>query len=249
MAVTPENLILRAAHLLKSATGATAGAAITCVKRIPIGGGLAGGSADAAATLRALNDLWACGLDSAQLARLAEALGADVPFAIVGGTAFAVGSGADVTMLPDAPPCWIVLVPLESHSDEKTREMYRRFGPEDYTDGSRARAMAEAVANGRLPCEAVWSAFTRHAVARWPVIGVGLEEIRASGALAASVSGAGPSFFGLFPSRAAARQAVAGLAARGLDGRVVRPVPRSRVDQPASPYTLHIKGTREREAT
>jgi 4-diphosphocytidyl-2-C-methyl-D-erythritol kinase len=58
MAVTPENLILRAAHLLKSATGATAGAAITCVKRIPVGGGLGGGSADAAATLRALNDLW-----------------------------------------------------------------------------------------------------------------------------------------------------------------------------------------------
>ncbi len=91
------DLTIRAARLLQSATGTTRGAAIGVEKRIPMGGGLGGGSSDAATTLLALNHLWRTGLTRAQLMTLGLALGADVPFFIGGGDAFVEGVGERLT--------------------------------------------------------------------------------------------------------------------------------------------------------
>ena len=98
-----DDLVLRAAHALQQATGTRQGAHIRYRKSIPAGGGLGGGSSDAATTLIALNRLWGTGLDRAALLRLALPLGADVPVFVFGQPAFAQGVGEDLTpvVLPD----------------------------------------------------------------------------------------------------------------------------------------------------
>ncbi len=105
-------LVLRAARALQRATGARQGARIRYRKRIPAGGGLGGGSSDAATTLIALNRLWGTGLTRAELMRLALPLGADVPVFVFGRAAFAQGVGEDLTAV-DLPgrAYWIVRPP------------------------------------------------------------------------------------------------------------------------------------------
>lgn len=99
-----EDLVVRAAHALRDATGCRAGVDIRVSKRIPMGAGLGGGSSDAATTLVALNRLWQCGLDRADLLTLGLGLGADVPVFIHGHAAWAEGVGEQFTALdlPDA---------------------------------------------------------------------------------------------------------------------------------------------------
>jgi 4-diphosphocytidyl-2-C-methyl-D-erythritol kinase len=107
------DLIVRAARLLKSAAGpehtAHLGAEIAIEKRLPMGGGLGGGSSDAATTLIALNHLWQTGLSRKELMHLGLQLGADVPFFIFGRNAFAEGVGEDLTPV-DTPDCWYVVI-------------------------------------------------------------------------------------------------------------------------------------------
>jgi 4-diphosphocytidyl-2-C-methyl-D-erythritol kinase len=81
------NLVLRAARALQKATGCAEGAHISLKKRIPLGGGLAGGSTDAAATLKGLNSLWGCGLNTEALSKLGATLGSDIPFCLRSGWA------------------------------------------------------------------------------------------------------------------------------------------------------------------
>jgi len=104
-----QDLVLRAAEALRRATGTRQGARIRYRKRIPAGGGLGGGSSDAATTLIALNRLWGTGLTRAELMRLALPLGADVPVFVFGRSAFAQGVGEDLTAvtLPERT-YWIV---------------------------------------------------------------------------------------------------------------------------------------------
>lgn len=104
-----QDLVLRAARSLQRATGSRHGARIRYQKCIPVGGGLGGGSSDAATTLLALNRLWGTGLRRADLMRLALPLGADVPVFIFGQPAFAQGIGEDLTAVA-LPQCayWIV---------------------------------------------------------------------------------------------------------------------------------------------
>ncbi len=105
------DLAVRAACLLQERTGTHQGVEISIDKRIPIGGGLGGGSSDAASVLLALNRLWATQLPRAALAELGLALGADVPFFVFGESAFVSGIGERLTAV-SVPPSWfVVLVP------------------------------------------------------------------------------------------------------------------------------------------
>jgi 4-diphosphocytidyl-2-C-methyl-D-erythritol kinase len=105
------DLAVRAARLLQRETDTPLGADITVEKRLPMGGGLGGGSSDAATTLLALNRLWDVGLDRRRLMALALQLGADVPVFIFGRSAFAEGIGERLTAI-ELPPAWyVVLVP------------------------------------------------------------------------------------------------------------------------------------------
>jgi len=103
------DLVVRAARALQAASGSRFGADIGVLKRIPMGGGLGGGSSDAASVLLALNRLWGCGLSRQALQDLGLKLGADVPFFIFGETAFAEGVGEALRPLA-VPPAWYVMV-------------------------------------------------------------------------------------------------------------------------------------------
>jgi len=106
-----DDLTVRAANLLQRATGTQLGADITVEKRLPRGGGLGGGSSDAATALLALNHLWGTGLTRARLAELGLELGADVPFFIGGENALAEGIGERLQPLALSPAWYLILVP------------------------------------------------------------------------------------------------------------------------------------------
>ncbi|QYJ74360.1 4-(cytidine 5'-diphospho)-2-C-methyl-D-erythritol kinase [Shewanella sp. FJAT-52076] len=106
-----DNLILKAAKSLQNVTGCTKGAEIWLDKRLPMGGGLGGGSSDAATTLVALNALWQLGLDKKALMEIGLTLGADVPVFINGIAAFAEGVGEKLQPVTVAEPWYLVLVP------------------------------------------------------------------------------------------------------------------------------------------
>ena len=103
------DLIVRAAKLLQQTTGSTFGADIAIDKYLPMGGGLGGGSSDAATTLLVLNHLWQTDLNRAELMRLALPLGADVPFFLFGRNAFAEGIGEQMTEI-QTPDCWFAVI-------------------------------------------------------------------------------------------------------------------------------------------
>jgi 4-diphosphocytidyl-2-C-methyl-D-erythritol kinase len=124
LGVDDNNLVLRAARALAEATGRPLGAALTLEKNLPIASGIGGGSSDAAAALRALNELWQASLSNAQLATIAQSLGADVPVCVGGVSAWMTGAGETFTPI-EAPPFATVLVnPLAPLS---TAEVYRSF--------------------------------------------------------------------------------------------------------------------------
>jgi 4-diphosphocytidyl-2-C-methyl-D-erythritol kinase len=148
----PDNLVLRAAELLRRHTGCARGARVRLVKRIPLAAGLAGGSSDAAATLAGLNRLWGLGLGADELAGLAAELGSDVAFFLAAPAAWCTGRGERVTPLRPGKALYFVLCcpPFGL----ATADVYRAVTvPEAPTDGEeirRALARGDAEAVGRL---------------------------------------------------------------------------------------------------
>ncbi|MBW9234371.1 4-(cytidine 5'-diphospho)-2-C-methyl-D-erythritol kinase, partial [Leptospira santarosai] len=103
------NLAYQAAKLLKDTYKVQQGVSITLEKKIPVAAGLAGGSSDAAATLKGLNELWNLKLTKDHLAEHGAKIGSDVSFCVYGGTALATGRGEQIQELPAPPNCWIIL--------------------------------------------------------------------------------------------------------------------------------------------
>ena len=144
----PDNLVVRAAHLLQQHAGCQRGAAIRLVKRIPLAAGLAGGSTDAAATLAGLNELWKLGLGREELANLAARLGSDIPFFLDGPAAWCSGRGERVKATPlGATLDFVLLCPPFGLS---TADVYRRVmvqeRPESGEEIRRALATGEVAA-------------------------------------------------------------------------------------------------------
>ncbi|MGM0450636.1 MAG: 4-(cytidine 5'-diphospho)-2-C-methyl-D-erythritol kinase [Pseudomonadota bacterium] len=147
-----DNLVTRAAHQLQSQTGTDMGAEIELDKRLPAGGGLGGGSSDAATTLVGLNQLWETGLSRSQLARFGLGLGADVPVFIHGVAAWGEGVGEQLT--PVLPPehWYLVLVPEDEVSTGSV------FGHPDLTRDTpkrRIRTAFEGNDGFRNDCEPI----------------------------------------------------------------------------------------------
>lgn len=140
----PENLIVRAANLLRERVAGPRGVNIRLVKRIPVAAGLAGGSTDAAATLAGLNRLWRLGLTATELAGLGADLGSDVAFFFSTPAAWCTGRGERVEVQPLGRPLWLVLLfPLFGLA---TADVYRGVQvPEQPIDGT---AIRQAVVSG-----------------------------------------------------------------------------------------------------
>ena len=201
------NLAHRAAALIMNECGVRGGVHIDIVKRIPVAAGLAGGSADAAATLRGMNELYALGLSDEDLCRLGAKLGSDIPFSIMGGTVLATGRGEIMQHLADFPATHVVLAkPSASVSTPWAYRSYDAHPPELHPDNA---AFLEALTRGdRTRCiELVCNVLEPVTEAAHPVIGDFRTRMRAHGALCAMMSGSGPTVFGLFAEERAARAA------------------------------------------
>jgi 4-diphosphocytidyl-2-C-methyl-D-erythritol kinase len=224
MLANEENLIFRAAQLLRSRSGVSAGARITLEKRIPIAAGLGGGSADAGVTLLALNKLWGLGRSTDELVTIARSLGADVAFFLKGGTQLATGRGDDVEPLP-TPPLSAVLVLAEEMIADKTRRLYRALQPGDYSDGSRIRRIADELRAGHsVDIDQVFSGFRRVTCGVFPTLGRVFAELAAAGGTP-SLCGAGPTVMSLHQDYSDAVRVASTLEGRGFSARVVQSVP------------------------
>jgi 4-diphosphocytidyl-2-C-methyl-D-erythritol kinase len=207
-----DDLVVRAARRLQEAGGTRAGVTIYNDKRLPVGGGLGGGSSDAATTLVVLNRLWGLGLDTDTLASLGRELGADVPVFVRGQAAWAEGIGDILT--PVAPPeVWfLVVVPPVSVS---TADI---FSDAELTRDTPRMKIPDLLAGGGWnDCETV----VRH---RYPEVAAALDWLGAFSP--ARMTGTGACVFAAFDSEAAA-QAVADQLPDHLSGFVARGVNRS----------------------
>lgn len=220
-----DDLVLRAARLLREGSGCPHGVRLRLRKEIPAAAGLGGGSSDAAAALRGLDLLWGLGYGREGLAPLAARLGSDVPFFLYGGTALARGRGEEVIPLPDAPERWLLLVVPPFHLPEKTRRMYRSLSPADFTDGSRSAALAEALRQGApIEDDVLHNAFQGAAYRLFPGLAAYREALLAAGAQRVHLAGSGPALFALAGDRAAAEALERALRLPGGRALVVRTV-------------------------
>lgn len=209
------NLAAAAALRFTEGTGIDLGGVCIGIKKnIPVCAGLAGGSSDAAAVLRALNDLTGAGLTPAQLARLGEGVGSDVPYCVHGGGALAEGRGEILTPLPSLPPCHIVL--CKPGFPISTPELFQR------ADGVRLRrrpdtgGLITALEAGDLGGVArrLYNVFEDVLPPR-PAAQVAdiKNALLSHGALGTSMSGSGPTVFGIFSEEAPAQAAYEELSA------------------------------------
>lgn len=218
-AAPEENLALRAATALLDAAGGEArGALIELEKIVPAGAGLGGGSSDAAAVLRALNALWGLGLSVQELASIGAKLGADIPFFLHGGTARAGGRGEEVTPLPEAPPCRLLLVVPHVLVPQKTALMYSRLTSEHYTDGGRAAALAEKLRSGGPVSDGdLYNVFESVVSDVVPAAAGAMTLAGRIGSNRPHLAGSGPSFFFLLCPGEATQEHLDRLAAAGFD--------------------------------
>ena len=209
--VEGENLVARALAAFRERTGARLGPLdVEVDKRIPVAAGLGGGSADAAAALRAANELAGGPLDVDGLRAVGAEVGADVAGQIAPGPALVGGAGERVEAV-SLPAMWLVLVP--SPRGLSTARVYAEL---DRLGGARRGLDPEslrALAGTPLPAlaAAVENDLQRAALSLRPELGAGLRALRGAGALAAALSGSGPTAFGLFPHGDAARRAASSI--------------------------------------
>jgi len=203
-----ENLVLRAAMALNCRAGTSHGAAMALQKRVPARAGLGGGSADCAAALIALNDLWGLSLTREALLEIGLSLGADVPFCLVGGLARVTGIGEAVRPIEDPPGIPLVLVtPGGGLSTAEVFKLWDAGGwPEVTLDNL---ALADALRRKDLQAvdRLCANALTAPAVSLMPEIGGLIDRMRALGAGAAFMTGSGSTVVGAFNDLAAAREA------------------------------------------
>ena len=207
-----KNLAQVAAAAFREAVGLGGEVDVDIQKRVPVCAGLAGGSADAAAVLRAMNRLSGAGLSPARLAEIGARAGSDVPFCVLGGTALAEGRGERLTPLPPQPPCRIVI--CKPPFSVSTPQLFGRVNVRKIVRRPDTAGVVAALEAGDLAGVArrMYNVFEDvMEPRRYAEISSIKAELIDCGALGASMSGSGPSVFGLFDSEAAAREALARL--------------------------------------
>lgn len=209
--VGPDNLVLRAAQALAVAAGQETGAHLTLTKRLPAASGIGGGSADAAAALRALRRLWNVDLDDAALDRIALGLGADVPVCLHGKAAFMGGIGEHLAPPPALPQCWLVLA--NPGISVSTPDVFRARTGAYSPEGRFAYAPANAAELAAL-LGARRNDLEAPATSLVPAIAdVKAALMGEDGCVLARLSGSGATVFGLFSTAEAASHAALALAA------------------------------------
>jgi 4-diphosphocytidyl-2-C-methyl-D-erythritol kinase len=201
-----DNLVLRAARVLAKHAGIAAAAALHLEKILPVAGGVGGGSADAAAALRALRRLWRIEIDDAGLAQLGERLGADIPVCVFGKPAWVAGIGEQIEFAPLLPSAGILLVNPRRRLPTAT-VFNARSGEFGGAAGRPSRSPSDPAALAAVLAP-LRNDLTAAAISFFPEIGRILNTLgQLPGALIARMSGSGATCFALFRDRATARRA------------------------------------------
>lgn len=202
-----DNLICRAAELMREKYHFTEGIHIHLEKRIPIAAGMAGGSTDAAAAMKGISRLLSLDAPLPQLMEYGVAIGADVPYCIMGGTALAEGIGDILTALPPAPDCVILVAkPDISVSTKYVYEHLDAAGLQSHPDIDGMRA---AIETGSLQgiLDRMGNVLETVTIPTHPVIDTVKHRMRELGAVNSLMSGSGPTVFGIFLDKQAAELA------------------------------------------
>jgi 4-diphosphocytidyl-2-C-methyl-D-erythritol kinase len=202
------NLVWRAAELVWKAArrrGVPRDVVVTIAKRIPMQGGLGGGSSDAAAALVALASIWRVRLPRGRLRRLAAAIGADVPYFLEGGTALGRARGDRLARLADRPRAWVVVVvpPFGVSTSEAFGWWDEHVGRGGQGRGTRRGHEGQERRDGREGSNDLQSVVARH----HPIVSRLVAALERAGAFQASLSGSGSAVFGLFRQKSAADRA------------------------------------------
>ena len=210
--VTGDNIVDRAARLLAAHHGIDPTAEISIAKSIPIAGGMAGGSADAAAALVALDRLWGVDTSDDDLLRIAAELGSDVPFALIGGTALGTGRGELVERVrDDGTWWWVAVIDTDGMSTPAVYRHFDELNPDADPEPPDADDLLEAIDTGDLDLLAasLRNDLQEAAFDLRPSLSDVIDRGQREGALRGLVSGSGPTCVFLTESSDAAR-AVAG---------------------------------------
>lgn len=190
-----KNLAYQAAKLLKEKFQIKKGVIISIDKMIPVAAGLAGGSSDAAATLRGLNELWGLQLSKKELAEIGSEIGSDVAFCVYGGTALAQGRGEIITPLPSPPNCWVILAKPEI--GVSTAEIYQNVNTEEIHHPETEK-MIQALQDQSYEdvCRYLSNSLEPITCRLYPEVAQIKEQMIRFGADAVLMSGSGPTVFG-----------------------------------------------------
>ncbi|MFD2370149.1 4-(cytidine 5'-diphospho)-2-C-methyl-D-erythritol kinase [Brevibacillus sp. GCM10020057] len=196
------NHAYKAAVLLKERYRVREGVHLYIDKQIPVAAGLAGGSSDAAATLRGLNQLWNLGLTLDELAQVGSEIGSDVPFCVYGGTALAKGRGEQITRLNAPSPCWVILAkpPIGVSTADVYGNLRVQEIPAHPLTGQMLRAIQEQ--DFSLMCQALGNVLESVTLSLHPQVRQIKELMIASGADGVLMSGSGPTVFALVQKEA-----------------------------------------------
>jgi len=217
-----KNIAYRAAEKFFEATGINCGADISLTKRIPFEAGLAGGSTDAAAVLKALNELCDTKLSTRELCAIGVKLGADVPFCICGGTMLAQDIGQVLSELPALKDCFIVLV--KPNVGVSTKEAFAAFDTAESIRHPDCTAMIHAAANADFEniTANVGNVFEQfiEVPQRAEIKAI----MRDHGSLACCMSGSGPTIFGIFETKEKAEKCAAAIPGKLGKAFVTKPI-------------------------
>ena len=193
---TDDNLVLKAATILRKAAGVSQGARIKLQKSIPVSAGLGGGSSDAAAALIGLNRLWKTALSDDALHGIAAGLGSDVPFFLRGGTAMVHGRGELIRPLPATDIPWVVLLSPDIPMPDKTASLYAALPPAQHTGGLLTRKLEARIrGGGDVPPQFLFNVFDNVVREAFPGLDKYWDAFTALGAREVHAAGSGPSLF------------------------------------------------------
>ena len=210
------NLAYKAAKLMKEKYSVQDGVEIFLEKHIPMAAGMAGGSADCAAVLKGMNELFGLGLTLEDMQKTGVKLGADVPYCLMGGCALSEGIGEVLTALKAPPACTVLLA--KPDIDVSTKYVYEHLKLVTLERHPDIDGMMQDIEEGNLEklCGKLENVLESVTGKEYPVIGEIEKIMKDAGAPAAVMSGSGPTVFGIFKGTKAAETAMAGIRERNL---------------------------------
>ena len=224
-----DNIVYKAAALMRDTFQIAKGVQINLTKKIPAAAGLAGGSTDCAAVLVGMNTLFSCHATEEELRDLGVTLGADVPYCIMQGTALSEGIGNILTPLPAMPDCYILLI--KPPIDVSTKYVYTHLQLDSDIKHPYTEQMISCIRRRDLEGMSVLLGNILESVTNteYPIIEELKKYLLKKGAIGSSMSGSGPTVFGLFDTEAAAQAAYAACLQKypSFTCHLTRPIERS----------------------